>query len=1020
MAALDFIECVGTSTSIWQTGNFLPQDPSPEHDVATAFVNTLLDGHQDIRLKTAFMMGSDNRHSVPYQWTMQRKRLVIDALATQTESNVIISLLYFFQNDAQMFGGMTDLEPLVAAVVHHIASTDDEVAVAGLNYLLSPWRCSLELLDELRILPAVSARLRTISSTDHLAGIIGKLGQHSLFPFDATVSSAIADRMQAASMLDTLDAILARVGQDVPDALPIGIATLVGKIIGHVGKDHASAASNVILGRIVAQINDPVYSKAKAALECFQAAVSNKTDDGSVIGAALLRHGIVPALHAYLNGKHIRNSNCRVFVDVLAGMLTICGGEGLNPAALEMEAIGMPLALETCLSSQHSSPLLSEKARICSIVRTYFGKELNAGDVSSLPIKDRGDFPDPLIPSMTQPYLTVKERQYLELRAAILNKPLWWTKFTDPVIAAKWRDEAVEQGVTQRALSLLFSELAYLAEHEMRTVELASGDVVTVTPGAAKCTTMSDDAIPESLRDALIRQVAVLEDVPDHKKDWHPGSHGKVLDLVHPSLYPLVIGRSLVLSRDRRATAICMPPWDVLSANEHTSCSLADNGSNRFQWLPSEFRVHENGTVSINSYINNLHPVWHNSLYKTIAKVFERFVPLFESVFAYRDGVQLYITDVQEWYATREELQGLKRKMPELPSEDDDAGYKRARRFLRDRRDDSQEDSQDTDDGSAKDCDAANKVGSQAGDKSEYVDRSEDDEEDGDKEEDEDEDKDDDDDDDDDDDYEDNDDDDDDYVDEEEEDQLDFYNQSGFLQPRLPFEFTPPALPFAPVSLRGRNLQVIFKLANIHLTPKKPKYGGGSWHIEGIEGESIVATGIYYYDMDNITTSRLSFRCKPDVDGASFESEQYEYRYYEEVYGFRNEFKIGAQPMGSIQATQGRCIAFPNSWQHHVDPFKLADPSKPGYRKILAFFLVDPTKRIVSTAHVAPQQPAWYETGVSGTGLPAELGTMIAPHVPGTMDLAETHAVRADLMAERSNVSSAGEVEVEAFNFCEH
>lgn len=28
-------------------------------------------------------------------------------------------------------------------------------------------------------------------------------------------------------------------------------------------------------------------------------------------------------------------------------------------------------------------------------------------------------------------------------------------------------------------------------------------------------------------------------------------------------------------------------------------------------------------------------------------------------------------------------------------------------------------------------------------------------------------------------------------------------------------------------------LQVIVKLANIHLTPEKPQYGGGSWHVEG-------------------------------------------------------------------------------------------------------------------------------------------------------------------------------------------
>ena len=31
----------------------------------------------------------------------------------------------------------------------------------------------------------------------------------------------------------------------------------------------------------------------------------------------------------------------------------------------------------------------------------------------------------------------------------------------------------------------------------------------------------------------------------------------------------------------------------------------------------------------------------------------------------------------------------------------------------------------------------------------------------------------------------------------------------------------------------GTGLQVIVKLANIHLTPEKPTYEGGTWHVEG-------------------------------------------------------------------------------------------------------------------------------------------------------------------------------------------
>jgi hypothetical protein len=35
------------------------------------------------------------------------------------------------------------------------------------------------------------------------------------------------------------------------------------------------------------------------------------------------------------------------------------------------------------------------------------------------------------------------------------------------------------------------------------------------------------------------------------------------------------------------------------------------------------------------------------------------------------------------------------------------------------------------------------------------------------------------------------------------------------------------------VSLRGTRLQVIIKLVNVVLTPEKPKYPGGEWHVEG-------------------------------------------------------------------------------------------------------------------------------------------------------------------------------------------
>jgi hypothetical protein len=64
---------------------------------------------------------------------------------------------------------------------------------------------------------------------------------------------------------------------------------------------------------------------------------------------------------------------------------------------------------------------------------------------------------------------------------------------------------------------------------------------------------------------------------------------------------------------------------------------------------------------------------------------------------------------------------------------------------------------------------------------------------------------------------------------------------------------TPP--PY--LNLRGRTLKVIVKLANIELTPEKPYYNGGAWHVEGMGSKAIVATAIYYHSWENVTPSTL-------------------------------------------------------------------------------------------------------------------------------------------------------------------
>jgi hypothetical protein len=92
-----------------------------------------------------------------------------------------------------------------------------------------------------------------------------------------------------------------------------------------------------------------------------------------------------------------------------------------------------------------------------------------------------------------------------------------------------------------------------------------------------------------------------------------------------------------------------------------------------------------------------------------------------------------------------------------------------------------------------------------------------------------------------------------------------------------------------------------------------------------------------------------------------------------------------------------------------VSPFELSDPSKPGHRKILVFFLIDPTHIIPSATTVPPRQPSVVRHILREQGpgsrlstLPLEILDTIAGMVPGVMDRHEAESIKDELMAERS------------------
>ncbi|KAJ7062903.1 hypothetical protein C8F01DRAFT_985972, partial [Mycena amicta] len=462
---------------------------------------------------------------------------------------------------------------------------------------------------------------------------------------------------------------------------------------------------------------------------------------------------------------------------------------------------------------------------------------------------------------------------------------------------------------------------------------------------------------------ALLRaEAAKLE---DEEKDWHPGSNGQVLDLVHPSLYPIMYGRTTSTSH-----AQIEPPYEEGWRSHHDwHSSWAPNNiamdcvSQKYSWLPSDFAVSDehDGTPEVrllSPYINNLHPTQHGGLYTIIERIVGAFIPMFERVLSQVNGSERDL--LRSWQ--QDEAPGSGRIRMHY-KHGIFIGYEM--KFV----------------GLSVPCiwNGEMRYRKQFESRAQYLDAIE-------------------------------------VLPEAHE------KDNGALQKSI-----------IPYSLRGKTIQCIIKLANIHLTPENKDYPGGSWHVEGMLNERIVASGIYYYDEENITESRLAFRVTTSPPVYHRQDDELCSKV---LYGMKRKSHC-VQDIGSIETKSGRALVWPNIYQHRVrvSPFSLKDPSRPGHRKILAIFLVDPSiEPIPSATTVPPQQVNWALVAMEEaqrdpqslvSRLPPELVYAICEELEhaGGQYLGRTEAekTRLDLMAERTVFVKGRRRELmDSFHMCEH
>ena len=647
--------------------------------------------------------------------------------------------------------------------------------------------------------------------------------------------------------------------------------------------------------------------------------------------------------------------------------------------------------------------------------------EENSQNGESIPAEHKKEFPDPWGEgdygcSIIDPYC-LRELRVRELLGLILNKINWHEKYKNETIVSKWKQELEEANF----VSSVFSKGAF--EFVLKQLAFFE-DFYNSNNKCIECTHIdyvykSDNLIDKEIKLELINQVKSMENeiFTQNKQDWHPNSNEQVLDLVHPSLYCFVFGTTLVASQGQGQAQATGDSDQENKEKEKEKENENKNGAENNGLLQNSFLKHMGLGVTLNSKskkkdiseepkdttINNYFGggrrdrrgrMWSWSAphdYDFSAKT--QWLPSEFQVSNDGKSVEIlsYINNLhpikyKKLYSIISKI--FSKFIPLFEKTLTDLIYPIANH---------------------------NRVVKIPN----YW-----------------------------------------YTDENGEYSYDYYNRSITL-PTLPkaeeFDLKLYKDKFYSrikqyYSLKGKKLKVIVKMANIIVNNEKDKnkmsYDGGVWHVEGMKNESIVATGIYYYDISsNVTKSHLSFRS--DVNTPRYE--QGDARGVLEMYGLQDNDPL-CQELGSIDTIEDRCIVWPNIMQHKVSGFKLImDDNKDnkdkekekdkdkdnkdglinGHRKILVFFLIDPNVKndVISTAQVGPQQFEWYYEEVmqlsvwyKDLGFCNSIVDMVLQYVDWPMRIKDAKTFREDLMKERKYFVDANSHYVfeREFSLCEH
>ncbi|KAJ5805800.1 uncharacterized protein N7503_003402 [Penicillium pulvis] len=632
------------------------------------------------------------------------------------------------------------------------------------------------------------------------------------------------------------------------------------------------------------------------------------------------------------------------------------------------------------------------------------------------------------------PILTVKELAILDLINTITDRPNWHCAVFDQQVIAQWREDAVASSslINDKTWDWCLQELQDKARQFERDSRLT---VFNTSSGVYK----SDTAISSDLKSQLSKSVDLLSHQAIRQK-----SESAVVNLIDPSLFPLVYGRTKIMvggqscgmdetswsSRSKEGPIISELP-QLIKDGSNYSLYAPYIWSSKFQWLPCEvdFTGSPGSTeVRISSYINNLHPT-NREMYSAIEAVITGSIKQWNEILVrnkWREAIGLFhgnfISCPREPMRIRTYGVEWKAQFPEwakslpckgdegkLSAEEYEAMCAQVEAYLQEpeSKDKVYWDRVRTEripgdwkaswgllrTALAKYARTFVFEHSDPGTAYSYEDWKAgrtgkaivgpahfD------------------------------------YVNTPDFERSKLMNSSPWL---IPYEwiYAPKGEDaddhqFYTLSLqdefREQGLQVVVRIHSIELDPETPSFPGEEWHTEGNANERIVANAIYALDSENVSEPQICFRqrCKKagtgtwvydrigaedsDEEGSDYDDlylkhALWDVKYIGRLLGSEDiQYSPAWQQLGEVKVPPGRLISFPNAFQRRMGPLQLQDKTKPGHCRFLTLSLVDPTYRLCSTWNVLPQQTDW----IRGDG--AESTTH--------MDLEEAFELREELV----------------------